>query len=161
MVPQRRSLRSRSRRDRTLPVDPARPVGTARHHLHHRMLFGPRLGDGPLEHLGRLGSGHAVAAVDDEERHTGDAVRPGLGDVGLPTGKNPVKASIPFFLWTDAIIRGETMTAKSDGIRGVEQLKTGIKFLWNHATNTLINQHSDTTARTRFCRTKASASSSW
>ncbi|MEG0822585.1 MAG: DMSO/selenate family reductase complex A subunit, partial [Burkholderiaceae bacterium] len=68
----------------------------------------------------------------------------GLGEVGLPAGKNPVKASIPFFLWTDAITRGTEMTAKRDGVRGVDQLKNNIKFMWCHATNTLINQHSDT-----------------
>ena len=35
------------------------------------------------EHLGRLGAGDAVPLVDDEERHAGGAVRPGLRDVGL------------------------------------------------------------------------------
>lgn len=67
-----------------------------------------------------------------------------MGAVGLPTGKNPVKAVIPFFLWTDAIERGEQMTALRDGVRGVDKLKAPIKFMWNYAGNVLNNQHSDT-----------------
>jgi DmsA/YnfE family anaerobic dimethyl sulfoxide reductase A subunit len=66
-----------------------------------------------------------------------------FGAVGLPVGKNAVKAAIPFFLWTDAIMRGPEMTAKRDGVRGVDKLKVPIKFMWNFAGNVLINQHSD------------------
>ncbi|MCU0952172.1 MAG: molybdopterin-dependent oxidoreductase [Burkholderiaceae bacterium] len=65
-----------------------------------------------------------------------------LGAVGMPTGTNPVKANLPFFLWTDAISRGTELTAKKDGIRGVDKLRVPIKFMWNYAGNTLINQHS-------------------
>ncbi len=61
----------------------------------------------------------------------------------MPLGTNPVKTSIPMFLWTDAIIRGPEMTAKRDGIRGVEKLRVPIKFIWNYAGNTLVNQHSE------------------
>lgn len=61
----------------------------------------------------------------------------------FPTLENPVKASIPMFLWTDAIYRSEEMTATTDGIRGVEKLNAPIKFIWNYAGNCLINQHSD------------------
>ena len=35
------------------------------------------------------------------------------------------------------------MTASRDGVRGKEKLDVPIKFLWNYAGNTLINQHSD------------------
>lgn len=63
--------------------------------------------------------------------------------VRFPTLSNPVKASIPMFLWTDAIVRGPEMTAKRDGIRGADQLKSPIKFLWNYAGNCIVNQHSD------------------
>lgn len=63
--------------------------------------------------------------------------------VRFPTLKNPVKASIPMFLWTDAIVRGPEMTATRDGIRGVDKLSVPIKFIWNYASNCLINQHSD------------------
>ena len=61
--------------------------------------------------------------------------------VRMPTLKNPVKASIPMFLWTDAIIRGTEMTALTDGIRGVDKLSSPIKVIWNYASNCLINQH--------------------
>src|SRR5699024_626174 len=61
--------------------------------------------------------------------------------VRMPTLTNPVQASIPMFLWTDAIVRGPEMTATTDGIRGVEKLSAPIKFIWNYASNCLINQH--------------------
>jgi DmsA/YnfE family anaerobic dimethyl sulfoxide reductase A subunit len=66
-----------------------------------------------------------------------------LGEVSLPRPANPVKAAIPCFLWTDAIARGREMTAKRDGVRGVDKLAQPIKFMWVHQSNTLINQHSD------------------
>ncbi|WMW63934.1 DMSO/selenate family reductase complex A subunit [Nitratidesulfovibrio liaohensis] len=62
---------------------------------------------------------------------------------GFPTLKNPVAASISFFLWTDAIVRGPEMTAERDGVRGVPKLNVPVKFIWNYAGNALINQHSD------------------
>ncbi len=61
----------------------------------------------------------------------------------MPAGKNPVKASIPVFMWTDAIARGAEMTATKDGVQGVEKLKVPIKFFWNYAGNCLVNQHSE------------------
>jgi anaerobic dimethyl sulfoxide reductase subunit A len=76
---------------------------------------------------------------------TNPGVREGDSDLKeafLPTGINPVKASIPIFLWTDAIVRGNEMTSIEDGIKGVNSLKTPIKFIWNFASNCLINQHS-------------------
>jgi len=48
----------------------------------------------------------------------------------MPMPDNPVKASIPVFMWTDAIF-------------GVEKLDCGIKMILNLAGNILINQHSD------------------
>jgi DmsA/YnfE family anaerobic dimethyl sulfoxide reductase A subunit len=63
--------------------------------------------------------------------------------VYLPIGKNPVKATIPVFMWTDAIYRGKQMSRRTDGIRGVEQLKQPIKMIVNSGGNTLINQHGD------------------
>lgn len=77
---------------------------------------------------------------------TNTGARPGdvsLGDVGLPTGKNPVKTKISFFTWTDAIARGASMTAKRDGVRGRDKLQTGIKFMWCQQSNVIGNQHSD------------------
>ncbi|CEC01079.1 putative anaerobic dimethyl sulfoxide reductase chain A [Salmonella enterica subsp. enterica serovar Paratyphi A] len=61
----------------------------------------------------------------------------------LPVLENPVKTAISCFSWTDAIARGPEMTALRDGVRGKDKLDVPIKFLWNYAGNTLINQHSD------------------
>lgn len=63
--------------------------------------------------------------------------------VRMPTLDNPVKTSISMFLWTDAIERGTEMTAKRDGVRGKDKLDVPIKFIWNYASNCLINQHSE------------------
>lgn len=41
--------------------------------------------------------------------------------MGMPF-KNPIKDSIPCFLFTDAIYRGKEMTDISDGVRGTTQL---------------------------------------
>lgn len=61
----------------------------------------------------------------------------------MPVLENPVKTQISCFSWTDAIVRGAEMTARRDGVRGKEKLDVPIKFIWNYAGNTLINQHSD------------------
>ncbi|WP_159564600.1 DMSO/selenate family reductase complex A subunit [Budvicia diplopodorum] len=63
--------------------------------------------------------------------------------VRFPTLDNPIKDSISFFLWTDAIVRGPEMTATRDGVRGTDKLKQPIKFIWNYAGNSMVNQHSD------------------
>jgi len=60
----------------------------------------------------------------------------------FPTGENPIKASIPVFLWTEACLRGKSMT-QVDGIRGVEQLNNDIKLIYAVATNCIINQHAN------------------
>lgn len=61
----------------------------------------------------------------------------------FPDGENPIKASIPFYAWTEAIERGHEMTATGDGIRGVEKLRTDIKFLLQYGGNMLSGQHGD------------------
>ncbi|EEZ9252655.1 molybdopterin-dependent oxidoreductase [Escherichia coli] len=61
----------------------------------------------------------------------------------LPVLDNPVKTSISCFSWTDAIDHGPQMTAIRDGVRGKDKLDVPIKFIWNYAGNTLVNQHSD------------------
>ncbi|WP_408956626.1 DMSO/selenate family reductase complex A subunit [Natroniella sp. ANB-PHB2] len=63
-----------------------------------------------------------------------------IPQVPLPT--NPVKAKIPVFLWTDAIVRGTDM-GEQDGVKGVDKLDNNIKLIMNLAGNALINQHSD------------------
>lgn len=62
---------------------------------------------------------------------------------GMPKGDNPVKTSINCYQWLNAVDHGEQMTALKDGVRGTDQLKTGIKFIWNYAGNTLSNQHGE------------------
>ena len=66
----------------------------------------------------------------------------------LPILTNPIKTSIPCYLWTDAIQRPEMMTATTMGVKGADKLKTGIKLFFNQAGNTLLNQHGETN-RTR------------
>ena len=58
----------------------------------------------------------------------------------FPTGENPIRAEIPVFLWTEACLRGKSMTA-ADGVRG--ELDNDIKLIYAVATNCLINQHAD------------------
>ncbi len=60
----------------------------------------------------------------------------------FPTGENPVKASIPVFLWSEACLCGHEMTS-ADGVIGAPNLKTDIKLIYGVATNCLINQHAD------------------
>ncbi|MCI0520088.1 MAG: molybdopterin-dependent oxidoreductase [Chloroflexi bacterium] len=60
----------------------------------------------------------------------------------FPVGDNPVKAKIPVFLWTEAVLRGREMT-RADGIQGAERLDNDIKLIYAVATNCLINQHAD------------------
>jgi len=60
----------------------------------------------------------------------------------FPTGSNPVRASIPSFLWTEAIIRGKEMGRES-GVRGVEKLDNNIKLIYAVASNLLANQHAN------------------
>ena len=45
--------------------------------------LGAYLSDGLGEHLGRLSTRYPVLAVDDEERHTGDAVGGSLREIGV------------------------------------------------------------------------------
>ncbi len=61
----------------------------------------------------------------------------------MPVLENPVKTSISVFTWTDAITRAHEMTSTRDGVRGKEKLDVPVKFIWNYAGNTLINQHAD------------------
>lgn len=60
----------------------------------------------------------------------------------FPVGDNPVKDSIPVFLWSEAVLRGHEMTS-AEGVIGTQQLKSDIKLIYAVATNCLINQHAD------------------
>lgn len=61
----------------------------------------------------------------------------------LPAGTNPVEAEIPCYEWLNAVDQGENLTKTNAGIKGVDKLDTGIKFIWNYAGNCLTNQHGD------------------
>jgi anaerobic dimethyl sulfoxide reductase subunit A len=60
----------------------------------------------------------------------------------FPVGENPVKASIPVFLWSEAALRGHELT-HAEGVIGSPQLKSDIKLIYAIASNCLINQHAD------------------
>jgi anaerobic dimethyl sulfoxide reductase subunit A len=60
----------------------------------------------------------------------------------FPTGENPVRASIPVFLWSEAVRRGHELTA-AEGAIGAERLSSDIKLIYAVATNCLVNQHAD------------------
>ncbi len=60
----------------------------------------------------------------------------------FPIGENPIKAAIPVFLWTEAVLRGKEMT-QADGIIGAERLDNDIKLIYAVASNILINQHAN------------------
>ncbi len=64
----------------------------------------------------------------------------------FPTGKNPVKVRISCFNWDQAITDGPSMTALNAGVKNKDKLDVGIKFLWNSASATSLNQHSDINA---------------
>jgi len=69
----------------------------------------------------------------------------------FPIGENPVEASIPCFLWSEAVLRGHAMT-KADGIIGVDCLDNDIKLIYAVATNILINQHGNVNRSAQILR---------
>jgi anaerobic dimethyl sulfoxide reductase subunit A len=60
----------------------------------------------------------------------------------FPVGDNPIKATIPVFLWTEAVLRGTEMT-QADGILKADRLDNDIKLIYAVASNILINQHAN------------------
>ena len=69
--------------------------------------------------------------------------------LAFPTGTNPVKAEIPSFLWTEAVLRGRDM-GPADGVRGAARLETNIKGIWAVACNALVNQHGNVNRTARI-----------
>jgi len=73
----------------------------------------------------------------------------------FPTGHNAVSPSIPVFLWTDAVTRGRSLGA-ADGVTGLppgqETLRSDIRFIFNTAGNTLVNQHANVNRTARILR---------
>ena len=78
----------------------------------------------------------------------------------FPTGENPVKASIPTFLWTEAVVRGQGARARArrprrDAPRQRHQARSTPSPRTRSSTSTPTS-----TARRSCCRTSASSSSS-
>ncbi len=65
--------------------------------------------------------------------------------------RNPSRAKIPSFLWSEAVLRGKDM-GWEDGLRGVESLGTDLKLIWSVASNILINQHANVNRSARILR---------
>lgn len=61
-----------------------------------------------------------------------------------PAGTNPIKTKVSFFMFTDAIEKGNNHTKENGGLQGADHLQQGIKFIWNYGGNSLVNQHADT-----------------
>ena len=60
----------------------------------------------------------------------------------FPTGENPVPASIPVFLWSEAVLHGKGM-GPEHGVIGAARLDNDVKLIYAVATNCLVNQHAD------------------
>jgi anaerobic dimethyl sulfoxide reductase subunit A len=60
----------------------------------------------------------------------------------FPVGSNPVKTSIPAFLWTEAVLHGRQMGPER-GVRGADRLDNDIKLIYAVASNALVNQHAN------------------
>lgn len=55
-------------------------------------------------------------------------------------GENPVRASLPAFMWTEALTRGTGFTA-AHGLQGAPQLMAPLKIIVLYGSNCLTNQH--------------------
>ncbi len=60
----------------------------------------------------------------------------------FPIGANPVKTSIPTFLWTETVLRGKQL-GPDQGVRGAARLDNDIKLIYAVASNVLVNQHAN------------------
>ncbi len=131
-----------------IPIDVIRNL--AREMAHTKPLFVSQ-GWGPQRQANGEQTARAIAMIPillgqvglpgtNTGEHEGNTP---FGAVYLPIGKNPVKATIPVYLWTDAIIRGHEMTRQTDALKGVEKLTADIKMIVNSGGNTMINQHGD------------------
>ena len=69
----------------------------------------------------------------------------------FPGLSNPVKARIPSFLWTEAVIRGTELTPH-EGLTGTDKLTSNIKLIWAVASNAIINQHGNVNRTVRIMK---------
>jgi len=60
----------------------------------------------------------------------------------FPVLENPTGASIPSFLWSEAVVRGPELGEK-EGLLGIDNLPHGIKMIWAVASNAIVNQHAN------------------
>jgi len=67
----------------------------------------------------------------------------------FPIAANPVRASIPTFLWTEAVLRGKEM-GPAEGVRGAGKLDNNIKLIYAVASNALVNQHANVNRTARI-----------
>ncbi|MCF0229726.1 MAG: molybdopterin-dependent oxidoreductase, partial [Parasporobacterium sp.] len=84
-------------------------------------------------------------------------------EAGMPIPENPYGRKIPCFCWTEAVDHGHRMTSY-DGVKSVSsaysdtghtgtlRLDSDIKMIFNIASNTLINQHSDINATAKLLK---------
>lgn len=108
-------------------------------------------GWGPQRHANGENNANAIYLL---AAMTGNVGIPGGGTGGregyywpltpwIDDGVNPVDARISCYTWTDAIERGEEMTAVRDGVQGKDKLDVGIKFMIVYGSNMLASQHGD------------------
>ena len=64
----------------------------------------------------------------------------------------PAKASVPVYLWTDAVTRHSELTPSAAGLLGVDRLEAPIRLIANWQGNSLINQHADINRTARVLR---------
>ena len=69
----------------------------------------------------------------------------------FPTGPNPVKASIPTFLWTEAVAHAGDI-GPGHGLRGAARLDSPIKLIYAVASNALVNQHANINRTAKILR---------
>ncbi|MFH0991164.1 MAG: DMSO/selenate family reductase complex A subunit [bacterium] len=60
----------------------------------------------------------------------------------FPMGTNPVPASIPVFIWQEAVVRGKEL-GPEHGLLGADHLDNNIKLIYAVASNCLVNQHAN------------------
>jgi anaerobic dimethyl sulfoxide reductase subunit A len=95
--------------------------------------------------VGRLGTSNGAMPSQGKS---------GLRSSGISGLSNPIKTTISFYNWEEAIRNHEKMTGRTHDVRGLEDLdtplKTGVKCIFALNSNALINQHSETslTAKT-------------
>src|SRR5665647_2942434 len=91
--------------------------------------------------VSRRGTPRTPCSGQSSFPETTASVHRNVGMLAL-TGANSVKASIPTFLWTEAVVSGKELCPEQ-GVRGVPRLDTSIKLIYAVASNALVNQHAN------------------